>query len=231
MAINMKNLRQIMRTDDGVNGDAQRLEQTVWMLFMKLFDSKEDEWEIKAKLKGQTYESAIPEKYRWKNWALDERGMTGDELIEFVETMFKELKQLPVNNVRDQIVHDVFADTHNYMKSGTILRQVINEINQTDFNVNKERHDFNDIYESMLLEMQSAGDSGEFYTPRPVTEFVVEMVDPKIDERILDFACGTGGFLTCTIEHFENTNQINGADDVEKIQKNIQGIEKKQLPF
>lgn len=231
MAINMKNIRQIMRTDDGVNGDAQRLEQTVWMLFMKLFDSKEDEWEIKAKLKGQTYESAIPEKYRWKNWALDERGMTGDELIEFVETMFKELKQLPVNNVRDQIVHDVFADTHNYMKSGTILRQVINEINQTDFNVNKERHDFNDIYESMLLEMQSAGDSGEFYTPRPVTEFVVEMVDPKIDERILDFACGTGGFLTCTIEHFENTNQINGADDVEKIQKNIQGIEKKQLPY
>lgn len=231
MAINMKSLRKTMRTDDGVNGDAQRLEQTVWMLFMKLFDSKEDEWEIKAKLKGQNYESAIPEKYRWKNWALDERGMTGDELIEFVETMFKDIKALPVNNVRDRIVHDVFAETHNYMKSGTILRQVINEINQTDFNINKERHDFNDIYESMLLEMQSAGDSGEFYTPRPVTEFVVEMVNPKIDERILDFACGTGGFLTCAIEHFENTNQINGADDVEKIQKNIQGIEKKQLPY
>ncbi len=231
MGINMKSLRKTMRTDDGVNGDAQRLEQTVWMLFMKLFDSKEDEWEIKARLKGQSYESAIPEKYRWKNWALDERGMTGDELIEFVETMFKDIKALPVNNVRDRIVHDVFAETHNYMKSGTILRQVINEINQTDFNINKERHDFNDIYESMLLEMQSAGDSGEFYTPRPVTEFVVEMVDPKIDERILDFACGTGGFLTCAIEHFENTNQINGADDVEKIQKNIQGIEKKQLPY
>lgn len=231
MAINMKNLRQIMWKDDGVNGDAQRLEQTVWMLFMKLFDSKEDEWEIKAHLKGQTYESAIPEKYRWKNWALDERGMTGDELIEFVETMFKEIKLLPVDNVRDQIVHDVFADTHNYMKSGTLLRQVINEINNTDFNVNKERHDFNDIYEGMLLEMQSAGSSGEFYTPRPVTEFVVEMVDPKVNERVLDFACGTGGFLTCTIEHFENTNQITGADDVEKIQKNIQGIEKKQLPY
>lgn len=231
MGINMKSLRKTMRTDDGVNGDAQRLEQTVWMLFMKLFDSKEDEWEIKARLKGQNYESAIPEKYRWKNWALDERGMTGDELIEFVETMFKDIKALPVNNVRDRIVHDVFAETHNYMKSGTILRQVINEINQTNFNINKERHDFNDIYESMLLEMQSAGDSGEFYTPRPVTEFVVEMIDPKIDERILDFACGTGGFLTCAIEHFENTNQINGADDVEKIQKNIQGIEKKQLPY
>ena len=231
MAINMKNIRQTMRKDDGVNGDAQRLEQTIWMLFMKLFDSKEDEWEIKAAFKGQTYESAIPTKYRWKNWAQDERGMTGDELIEFVEQMFKKLKQLPVNNVRDKIVHDVFADTHNYMKSGTILRQVINEINQTDFNVNNERHEFNDIYESMLSELQSAGSAGEFYTPRPVTEFVVEMVDPKVNERILDFACGTGGFLTCTIEHFEKTNQIQTSDDVECIEKNIQGIEKKQLPY
>ncbi len=231
MAINMKNIRQTMRKDDGVNGDAQRLEQTIWMLFMKLFDSKEDEWEIKYALKGQTYESAIREKYRWKNWALDERGMTGDELIEFVEQMFKDLKALPVNNVRDKIVHNVFADTHNYMKSGTILRQVINEINQTDFNVNTERHEFNDIYESMLAELQSAGSAGEFYTPRPVTEFVVEMVDPKVNERILDFACGTGGFLTCAIEHFENTNQIQTSDDVENIQKNIQGIEKKQLPY
>lgn len=231
MAINMKNIRQTMRKDDGVNGDAQRLEQTIWMLFMKLFDSKEDEWEIKASLKGQLYESSIPDKYRWKNWAKDERGMTGDELIEFVEQMFKDLKQLPVNNVRDKIVHDVFADTHNYMKSGTILRQVINEINQTDFNVNSERHEFNDIYESMLAELQSAGSAGEFYTPRPVTEFVVEMVAPKVNERILDFACGTGGFLTCAIEHFERTDQIQTSDDVESIQKNIQGIEKKQLPY
>ena len=231
MAINMKNIRQTMRKDDGVNGDAQRLEQTIWMIFMKLFDSKEDEWEIKAGLQNKTYESAIPEKYRWKNWALDERGMTGDELIDFVEQMFKDLKQLPVNNVRDKIVHDVFADTHNYMKNGTLLRQVINEINKTDFNINTERHEFNDIYESMLSELQSAGSAGEFYTPRPVTEFVVEMVDPKVNERVLDFACGTGGFLTCTIEHYEKTGQINTADDVESIEKNIQGIEKKQLPY
>ena len=231
MAINMKNIRQTMRKDDGVNGDAQRLEQTIWMIFMKLFDSKEDEWEIKAGLQNIPYESAIPEKYRWKNWALDERGMTGDELIDFVEQMFKDLKQLPVNNVRDKIVHDVFADTHNYMKNGTLLRQVINEINKTDFNINTERHEFNDIYESMLSELQSAGSAGEFYTPRPVTEFVVEMVDPKVNERVLDFACGTGGFLTCTIEHYEKTGQINTADDVESIEKNIQGIEKKQLPY
>lgn len=231
MAINMKNIRQTMRKDDGVNGDAQRLEQTIWMIFMKLFDSKEDEWEIKAGLQNKPYESAIPEKYRWKNWALDERGMTGDELIDFVEQMFKDLKQLPVNNVRDKIVHDVFADTHNYMKNGTLLRQVINEINKTDFNINTERHEFNDIYESMLSELQSAGSAGEFYTPRPVTEFVVEMVNPKVNERVLDFACGTGGFLTCTIEHYEKTGQINSADDVESIEKNIQGIEKKQLPY
>ena len=231
MAINMKSLRKIMRTDDGVNGDAQRLEQTVWMLFMKLFDSKEDEWEIKAKLQGKEYTSAIPEKYRWKNWALDERGMTGDTLIEFVEQMFKDLKELPVHTTQDRIVHDVFAETHNYMKSGTILRQVINEINQTDFNLNTERHEFNKLYEDMLLEMQSAGDSGEFYTPRPVTEFVVEMVNPKVHERVLDFACGTGGFLTCAIEHYERTEQIKSSEDVELIQKNIRGIEKKQLPY
>lgn len=231
MAINMKNIRQTMRKDDGVNGDAQRLEQTIWMIFMKLFDSKEEEWEIKAKLQNKTYESAIPKKYKWKNWALDERGMTGDELIDFVEQMFKDLKQLPVNNVRDKIVHDVFADTHNYMKNGTLLRQVINEINKTDFNINTEIHEFNDIYESMLSELQSAGSAGEFYTPRPVTEFVVEMVDPKVNERVLDFACGTGGFLTCAIEHYEKTGQINTADDVESIEKNIQGIEKKQLPY
>lgn len=231
MAINMKNIRQTMRKDEGVNGDAQRLEQTIWMLFMKLFDSKEDEWEIKSTLKGQPYKSAILAKYRWKNWAQDERGMTGDELIEFVEQMFKELKQLPVNNVRDKIVHDVFVDTHNYMKNGTILRQVINEINQTNFNVNNERHEFNDIYESMLSELQSAGSAGEFYTPRPVTEFVVEMVDPKVNERILDFACGTGGFLTCAIEHFEKTNQIQTSNAIANIERNIQGIEKKQLPY
>ena len=231
MAINMKNIRQTMRKDDGVNGDAQRLEQTIWMIFMKLFDSKEEEWQIKSELLNIPYESAIPDQYRWKNWALDERGMTGDELIEFVEQMFKDLKQLPVNNVRDKIVHDVFADTHNYMKNGTLLRQVINEINKTDFNINTDRNEFNDIYESMLSELQSAGSAGEFYTPRPVTEFVVEMVDPKINERVLDFACGTGGFLTCTIEHFEKTGQINTADDVESIEKNVQGIEKKQLPY
>ena len=133
MAINIKNIRQTMWKDDGVNGDAQRLEQTIWMLFMKLFDSKEEEWEIKSALKGQTYTSAIPGKYRWKNWAKDERGMTGDELIEFVEQMFKDLKDIiPGDDVRKKIVYDVFSETHNYMKSGTLLRQVINEINQTD---------------------------------------------------------------------------------------------------
>lgn len=231
MAINMKYLRKIMRTDEGVNGDAQRLEQIVWMLFLKLFDFKEIEWEQKAKLKGEHYTSVIPEKYRWKNWAFLENGRTGDELIEFVEQLFKNLTNLPIHTIQDKMVHEVFAQTHNYIKSGTILRQVINEINQINFNLNQERHDFNDIYESMLLEMQSAGDAGEFYTPRPVTEFVVEMVNPNIKERVLDFACGTGGFLTCAIDHYKKTKQIKSSQDVELIQKNILGIEKKHLPY
>ncbi len=231
MSVNIKNLRKQMRKDDGINGDAQRLEQTVWMLFMKLFDVKEEEWEIQASMKDEKYVSAIPEKYRWKNWAMDERGMTGDELIDFVEKMFKELKAIEVHNIREQIVHDVFADTHNYMKSGTNLRQCINEINNSNFSINTDRHGFNSIYENMLLELQSAGDAGEFYTPRPVTDFVVEMVNPKIDERILDFACGTGGFLTSTIEHFERTSQIQNSEDILKVQKNLLGIEKKQLPY
>lgn len=233
MAVNIKNLRKQMRKDDGINGDAQRLEQTVWMLFMKLFDVKEEEWEIKAKLRGEEYKSAIPSKYRWKNWASDETGITGEELIDFVEQMFKDLKAMKVEtgNIRQQIVHDVFSDTHNYMKSGTILRQCINEINQSNFTINSDRHEFNSIYEDMLAELQSAGDAGEFYTPRPVTEFVVEMVNPKINERILDFACGTGGFLTSTIQHFENTDQIKKSEDILLVQKNILGIEKKQLPY
>lgn len=231
MTIDIKKLRKIMRTDDGINGDAQRLEQLVWMLFMKLFDTKEDEWQIKATLNKESYESAIPEKYRWKNWADNETGITGDELIEFVEQMFKDLKALKVNNIRTQIVHDVFADTHNYMKSGTVLRQTINEINKADFNVNTDRHEFNDIYESMLSELQSAGSAGEFYTPRPVTEFVVDMIKPQINERVLDFACGTGGFLTCTLDYLQDTNQTNTPDALVKVQKNVVGIEKKQLPY
>ena len=231
MAIDIKKLRKIMRTDDGINGDAQRLEQLVWMLFLKLFDTKEQEWEIKAKLNNEEYHSIIPEKYRWSNWAEDETGITGDELVDFVEQMFKDLKVMPVNNIKDQIVFDVFHDSHNYMKSGTIMRQTINEINAVNFNIDTDRHEFNDIYEQMLKELQSAGSSGEFYTPRPVTEFVVEMVKPQIDERILDFACGTGGFLTCALDYFKNSEQIQSADAISKIQKNVKGIEKKQLPY
>ncbi len=231
MAINIKNLRNQMRKDDGINGDAQRLEQTVWMLFMKLFDVKEDEWELNATFNNEKYVSIIPSAYRWKNWALDDTGLTGDELIEFVEKMFKDLKAMEVKNAKAQLVHDVFADTHNYMKSGTILRQCINEINKSDFNLQSDRHEFNIIYEKMLAELQSAGDAGEFYTPRPVTEFVVEMVNPKIKERVLDFACGTGGFLVSTIEHYKKTGQIKSALDLKLIEKNVCGIEKKQLPY
>lgn len=227
----LKRLSNIMRTDDGINGDAQRLEQIVWMLFLKLFDSKEEEWEIKELLHNMKYDSIIPTKLRWKSWALKEDGMTGEELLEFVDrTLFPTLKNIEVKSNKHQTVRNIFTDTHNYMKSGTLLRQIINIINEIDFNTQTDRHQFNDIYETMLRELQSAGNAGEFYTPRPVTQFVVDMIQPKINERILDFACGTGGFLTCTLDYFERTNQIGSADDMLKIQNNLKGIEKKQLP-
>lgn len=235
MAIDIKKLRKKMRTDDGINGDAQRLEELVWLLFLKLFDSKEKEWQLSAEIKGKEYDPIIPSEYRWYNWAEDPAGITGDELLEFIDNpktgLLNQLKNLKGDTSKHNIVRSVFnKDTHNYMKSGTILRQTINIINETDFNASKDRHEFNDIYEKMLKELQSAGSSGEFYTPRPVTEFVVEMVNPKINERVLDFACGTGGFLTCTLEHYEKTNQIKNTGDMQIVSKNVRGIEKKQLP-
>ena len=236
MAIDIKKLRKIMRTDDGINGDAQRLEELVWLLFLKLFDSKEKEWQLAEEIYGRTYEPIIPQELRWSTWADNPVGITGDELLSFIDDpengLLNRLKNLKDISPKHDIVRSVFnKDTHNYMKSGTILRQTINIINETDFNVSKDRHEFNDIYEQMLKELQSAGSSGEFYTPRPVTEFVVEMVDPKINERVLDFACGTGGFLTCTLEHFSKTNQIKNTDDMKIVCKNVKGIEKKQLPY
>lgn len=227
----LKRINNIMRTDDGINGDAQRLEQIVWILFLKLFDSKENEWEIKSKLMNEEYENIIPEDLSFKKWAGEKDGMTGEELLEFVDRrLFPDLKKLNGFTNKHQIVRDVFSDTHNYMKNGILLRQVINIINEIDFDTQTDRHQFNDIYESMLKDLQSAGNAGEFYTPRPVTQFVVDMIKPKINERILDFACGTGGFLTCAIENFEKTNQIKSSEDMKSIQKNLMGIEKKQLP-
>ncbi len=226
----IKAIQDIMRKDVGVDGDAQRISQVVWMLFLKIFDDREKEWELMEK----DYTSPIPEKLRWRNWADDPEGMTGDELLDFTNNqLFRELKNLqlgPDSDPRGFIIRDVFTDAYNYMKSGTLIRQVLNQINKNiDFNVQEDRHLFNDIYEKILKDLQSAGNAGEYYTPRAVTQFMVDMVDPKLGEKVLDPACGTGGFLTCTIEH-KRSKYVNSVEDRELLQKSISGVEKKPLP-
>ncbi len=200
-----------MRKDTGVDGDAQRISQMVWMLFMKIFSDKEEEWEITL----DEYESPIPDKLKWSEWAEDDEGLTGDQLMEFINNeLFPVLKNLDITiNPQAKIIRSVFEDTYNYMKNGTLFRQVINEINKIDFNSTKERHLFNDIYETILKELQSAGSSGEYYTPRAVTQFMVDQINPQLKESVLDPACGTGGFLICSIEH-KKKNAQGKKDDV-----------------
>lgn len=223
---NIKGIRDIMRKDTGVDGDAQRISQMVWMLFMKIFADKEEEWAITI----DNYESPIPENLKWQNWAADDEGLTGDSLMEFIDNeLFPALKDLDISiSPQAHIIRSVFDDTYNYMKNGTLFRQVINVINQIDFNNTTERHLFNDIYETILKELQSAGSSGEYYTPRAVTQFMVDMIDPQLGESVLDPACGTGGFLTCTIDHLRE--QVHTPQDRDIMQTSIRGIEKKPLP-
>lgn len=225
----IKSVQDIMRKDAGVDGDAQRISQLGWMLFLKIFDAKETDWEIS----NEDYKSPIPKDLRWRNWAIDDEGMTGDELLDFVNSsLFPRLKDLKLRNNKDaaRMVRDVFEDSYNYMKSGTLMRQVINTINQIHFDTKAERHQFNDIYEQILKDLQSAGNAGEFYTPRAVTQFVVEMVNPKLGETILDPACGTGGFLVNAIEHIKKNSKVKTEDDFNKLQNSIHGVEKKPLP-
>jgi len=199
----IKAVQDIMRQDAGVDGDAQRISQLVWMIFLKVFDAKEEEWE----LMDDDYTPIIPEGLRWRDWAADDEGITGDELLDFVNNkLFKELKEMELDensNPKAFIVKAVFEDSYNYMKSGTLMRQVINKLNEIDFTTQKDRHLFNDIYESILRDLQSAGNAGEYYTPRAVTQFMVDMVNPQLGEKVLDFACGTGGFLVCALEHLK----------------------------
>lgn len=215
-----------MRKDTGVDGDAQRISQMVWMLFMKIFSDKEEEWEITI----DNYVSPIPENLKWQNWAADDEGLTGDLLMDFIDNeLFPALKDLDISiSPQTHIIRSVFDDTYNYMKNGTLFRQVINVIDNIDFNSTTERHLFNDIYETILKELQSAGSSGEYYTPRAVTQFMVDMINPQLGESVLDPACGTGGFLTCTIDHLRD--QINTPKDRDIVQNSIRGIEKKPLP-
>ena len=224
----VSSIRDIMRKDAGVDGDAQRISQMVWMIFLKVFDSMEEEREAE----DPKYKSPIPEKIRWRNWASNPEGMTGDELLDFVNNkVFKELKSLSLNDKSDPrgfIIKGVFEDAYNYMKNGVLIRQVINKINEINFTSSEERHLFNDIYEGLLRELQSAGSAGEFYTPRPVTQFIVDMTNPKIGEKVLDPACGTGGFLISVLNHFKH--KIKSVEDKEKVQETLFGIEKKPLP-
>lgn len=224
----IKGVQDIMRQDAGVDGDAQRISQLVWMLFLKVYDAKEAEWELFE----ENYKSIIPEDLRWRNWAEDEEGMTGDELLEFVnERLFKELKDLTVDETTDKralIVKSVFEDSYNYMKSGTLLRQLINKLNEIDFDEYEDRHAFNDIYENILRDLQSAGNAGEYYTPRVLTEFIIDILNPQIGEKIADFACGTGGFLVSSLNHLEK--QTKTIEDRKIVQSSLFGIEKKPLP-
>lgn len=224
----VKSIQDIMRQDAGVDGDAQRISQLVWLLFLKIFDDKE----IELELESERYQSPIPERLRWRNWAADEEGITGDGLLDFINNdLFKTLKELevsPDSSPRAFLVRDVFTDSYNYMKSGTLIRQVVNKINQIDFNNLKDRHVFNDIYEKILKDLQSAGNAGEYYTPRAVTQFMADMVNPQIGETVLDPACGTGGFLACALENMHQ--QAKSAEDWQTIAASLQGIEKKPLP-
>ena len=225
----IKSIQDIMRKDAGVDGDAQRLGQLSWLLFLKVFDAQEEALELEM----DDYQSPIPEDYLWRNWAADDQGITGDELLTFVnDELFKDLKDLyaPMDkNPRGFVVKEAFSDAFNYMKNGTLLRQVINKLNEIDFTDSKERHLFGDIYEQILRDLQSAGNAGEFYTPRAVTRFMVDRINPKLGERIMDPACGTGGFLACSFDHVK-TNYVKTAADHQILQKQIYGVEKKQLP-
>ncbi|OEC83537.1 restriction endonuclease subunit M [Photobacterium damselae subsp. damselae] len=225
----IKSIQDIMRKDAGVDGDAQRLGQMSWLLFLKVFDAQEEELELEQ----DDYQAPINEKYLWRNWAADEEGITGEKLLEFVnDDLFHYLKNMPVNgekNPRGLVVKSAFSDAFNYMKNGTLLRQVINKLNEIDFTDSKERHLFGDIYEQILRDLQSAGNSGEFYTPRAVTRFIVNRLDPKLGETIMDPACGTGGFLACSVDHVKE-HYVKTAADHQTLQTQIHGVEKKQLP-
>ena len=224
----VKKIRDIMRMDAGINGDAQRIEQLVWILFLKVYDVKEGSWEFDE----ENYESIIPEKCRWHNWANDNT-LTGDKLLDFVNNkLFPTLKNLDIPDgtpTKKAIVRATFEDANNYMKDGVLLRQVIDVINEVDFDNLEESHAFGDIYESILKELQSAGSSGEFYTPRAVTMFMAEMIEPKIGETMADFACGTGGFITSWFKQLKQ-QEANTAD-IEQINNSIYGMEKKPFPY
>ena len=228
----VKRIRDIMRNDAGINGDAQRIEQIAWMLFLKVYDTKERDWDMDE----DNYQSILPQNCRWSAWAADDKSgnaMTGDTLLNFVNnTLFPTLKGLnvtPETPIKKSIVKTTFEDANNYMKDGVLLRQIINVIDELDLSDYEQSHAFGDIYESILKELQSAGSAGEFYTPRAVTDFMAQMIRPKIGEQMADFACGTGGFITSWLKQL--APQIKTTEDQAAYDNSIYGIEKKQFPY
>lgn len=228
----VKRLQNIMWNDAGINGDAQRIEQMVWILFLKIYDAKEEDWEFY----NDHYQSIIPEELRWRNWAIDHKdgkALTGDALLDFVNNkLFPTLKNIEITEetkMNQIIVRTAFEDNNNYMKDGILLRQVINVIDEINFEEYEDRHAFGEIYETILRSLQSAGNAGEFYTPRAVTDFMVQMLQPKLGESIADFACGTGGFLTSALKVLDS--QVDSVEDRKVYSNSIYGIEKKALPF
>lgn len=225
----VKSIQDIMRQDSGVDGDAQRISQLCWMFFLKIIDDQDQELEITR----DGYVSPIPEKFQWRSWAADPEGITGETLLAFVNSeLFPALKSLPLTGKpgdRRKVVRDVFEDAYNYMKSGQLMRQVINKISGIDFNTLADRQHFGEIYEQLLNDLQSAGNAGEYYTPRAVTAFMVDRIDPHPGETLFDPACGTGGFLTCSIRHMEK-NYVRTPEQRGTMQAALRAVEKKPLP-
>lgn len=225
----VKSIQDIMRQDVGVDGDAQRLSQLCWMFFLKIIDDQDQQLEIM----DDGYRSPIPNRLQWREWAADPEGMTGEALLEFVNgDLFPSLKELKgdgpsVNRAR--VVRGVFEDAYNYMKSGHLMRQVVNKINTVDFNDLAERKHFGEVYEQLLNDLQNAGNAGEYYTPRAVTAFMVDRIDPKPGETLFDPACGTGGFLTCAIRHMRD-RYVKTVADERQLQSGLRAVEKKPLP-
>lgn len=252
----VKSIQDIMRKDVGVDGDAQRIGQLVWLLFLKIWDDREKELELLEEdfvspLREVTWqegdETRRADDLRWSSWAADPEGMTGEELLSFANnTLFPAVKGMEVGpkvegddrdakaaqslRRRRLLVRSVFEDAYQYMKSGTLLRQVVNKIEaDIDFNDATNRHLFGELYEKILKDLQSAGNAGEYYTPRAVTQFAVDMVAPRLGEIVLDPACGTGGFLTGAIEHVRVTD-VKTPEHEAQLQASVRGVEKKPLP-
>lgn len=225
----VKSIQDIMRQDAGVDGDAQRISQLCWMFFLKIIDDQDQELE----LTHEDYVSPIPEQFQWRTWAADPEGITGEALLNFVNNdLFPALKGLLISTKpgdRRRVVRDLFEDAYNYMKSGQLIRQVVNKISDVDFNSLTERQHFGEIYEQILNDLQSAGNAGEYYTPRALTSFMVDRIDPTPGETLFDPACGTGGFLTCAIRHMEKSH-VRTPDQREKMQAGLRAVEKKPLP-